>query len=125
MSYLHEALNSDNAKTVTSWVTLEMRYSIAPGMPPSLDSDEEAVTVWRCPYCGWWVAKSKYLNTGGHIMGEVGYGALRAFDPADVAAPIEASRAHLMLRPEDALKLHPQRLEDIVGSSEISVIERG
>ncbi|WP_287339269.1 restriction endonuclease [Mesorhizobium sp.] len=49
-------------------------------------------------------------------MAEVGYGALRAFDPADVAAPIEASRAHLMLRPEDALKLHPQRLEDIVGS---------
>ncbi|RWG22568.1 MAG: restriction endonuclease [Mesorhizobium sp.] len=135
MSYLYDSLNSDNAKAVTGWIerfstclfcsramsnlgelTRKMRYSIALDMPPSQEADEEAVTVWRCPYCGWWAAKSPYLNTGGHIMAEVGYGALRAFDPADVAAPIEASRAHLMLRPEDALKLHPQRLEDIVGS---------
>ncbi|ESZ24343.1 restriction endonuclease [Mesorhizobium sp. L2C067A000] len=135
MSYLYEALNSVNAKAVTGWVerfstclfcsrpmrnlgelTRKMRYSAAPGTPSSQDADEEEVTVWRCPYCGWWAAKSPYLNTGGHIMMEVGYGALRTFDPVDLAAPIEASRAHLMLRPEDALKLHPKRLEDIVGS---------
>jgi restriction system protein len=49
-------------------------------------------------------------------MMEVGYGALRTFDPTDIAAPIEALRAHLMLRPDETLTLHPQRLEDVVGS---------
>ena len=49
-------------------------------------------------------------------MMEVGYGALRTFNPTDISAPIEALRAHLMLHPDEMLKLHPQRLEDVVGS---------
>lgn len=81
MSYLYDSLNSDNAKAVTGWIerfstclfcsramsnlgelTRKMRYSIALDMPPSREADEEAVTVWRCPwrcpYCGWWAAKA-------------------------------------------------------------------
>lgn len=135
MSFLYEDLNSTEAKGVVSWVerrrvclfctrpmrdlgelTRHMRYTTADGGPPSEEIDEELVQAWRCYFCGWWAAKSPYLNSGGHVMIEVGYGALRAFDPTDISAPIEALRAHLMLRPDETLKLHPRRLEDVVGS---------
>jgi len=49
-------------------------------------------------------------------MAEVGYGELRTLDPSDISESIEAVRAHLMVSREDMLKVHPRKLEEIVGS---------
>lgn len=83
---------------------------------PGFSPDEETLDVFRCPRCGWWAAKSPYLNTGGHIMMEVGYGELRRLDLNDLAEPISAIRGHLMLKPGEIAELHPRKLEDVVGS---------
>lgn len=98
-------------------ITRHMLYTNTPDSPASKTADEELVRVWRCHFCGWWAAQGPYSNTGGHIMMEVGYGALRPLDPTDISAPINALRAHLMLRPDETLMLHPQRLEDVSGAS--------
>ncbi|WP_448140383.1 restriction endonuclease [Sphingopyxis fribergensis] len=135
MSFLYQHLNSVDARGVVAWterhlhclfcarpmrdlgeLTRHMRYSPSPGITLPETVDEELVHVWRCQFCGWWAARSPYLNTGGHLMMDVGYGALRAFDPADISVPIEALRAHLMLRPEDTMTMHPKRVEELVGS---------
>jgi len=81
-----------------------------------VENSEEEVEVVRCAFCGWWVAWSPYLNTGGHIMHEFGYGQLRALDPADIGEPVDAIRSFLAANYDRRLDVDPRKFEELVCS---------
>lgn len=130
MAFEYDGLRSDNARSVVAWAwqfktclycTWPMRDlgevdRLVDYDGAGNDLSRETVEVHICPRCGWWAAKSPYINTGGHIMAEVGYGALKVLDVTDVSAPVDEVRSHLVLKPEDFARIDPKLLEDVVGS---------
>ncbi|EJO9866831.1 restriction endonuclease [Vibrio vulnificus] len=82
----------------------------------SSEAEEELIEVLNCSICGWWLACSPYLNSGGHIMEEMGYGQLRLLNPEDIGEPVEAIRSYLAANYQDRFKVHPKKFEEVVAS---------
>jgi len=72
-----------------------------------------------CAICGWWVI----LRTSGYAYGSYegafgvrrAAGELRTLSIADIATPVNELQRYLLLRPQERFRLHPRKLENIVG----------
>jgi restriction system protein len=72
-----------------------------------------------CDVCGWWIASKIHhqsLGADGQCSIWRNWGVLRTLDPTDVSTPLTELRAYLVANFDHRFRIHPAKLEDIVGS---------
>lgn len=79
--------------------------------------------VKYCRNCGWWTGQDEYKAVAGYATSDEGEwgtslveGILRYFDVDSLEIPLEVLRSHIRKKPEILYKIHPRKLEELVGS---------